>query len=96
MINREEVLHIAKLAQLKLTEDEVALFQAQLGQILDYFKKLEELDTSRVSPMKHVLDIHNVLRADEPRPSLPIEDVFRNAPRRRESFFEVPKVVDKD
>jgi len=96
MISREEVLHIAQLAKLKLTEDEVLIFQNQLGRILDYFKKLEEIDTSTILPMKHVLDMHNVLRADEAKDSLSIEDVLKNAPQRRDHFFEVPKIVDKD
>lgn len=93
MISREEVLHIAKLAKLKLTEDEVKLFQEQLGRILEYFKKLQELDTSSVEPMKHVLDVHNVLRGDEPREPVSQEDALKNAPKKRDGFFEVPKVI---
>jgi aspartyl-tRNA(Asn)/glutamyl-tRNA(Gln) amidotransferase subunit C len=96
MISREEVLHIAKLAKLKLTDDEVVAFQKQLSEILEYFKKLEKIDTTTLSPMKHVLDVHSVLRPDEPIDSLPIEDVLKNAPQRRDRFFQVPKVVDKD
>lgn len=96
MITRDEVLHIAKLAKLKLSEDEVELFQEQLGRILEYFKQLERLDTEHVPPMKHVLDVHTVLRADEPRPSLSVEEALQNAPRRREGCFEVPRVVEKD
>jgi aspartyl-tRNA(Asn)/glutamyl-tRNA(Gln) amidotransferase subunit C len=95
MISREEVLHITKLAHLKLSEDEVELYREQLGRILEYFKRLEELDTSDVEPMKHVLDVHNVFRQDEPHPSIPIEDVLKNAPKRRDQFFEVPKVIEK-
>lgn len=95
MITRDEVLHIAKLAKLKLTEDEVALFQEQLGRILEYFKQLERLDTEHVPPMKHVLDVHTVLRADEPRPSIPIEEALKNAPKRQNNYFVVPKVVEK-
>jgi len=95
MISREEVLHIAKLAKLPLTEEEIELYQKQLSRILEYFKRLEELDTSDVEPLKHILEAGNVLRPDEPRPSLPIEDVLRNAPRRRDGFFEVPKVIEK-
>lgn len=95
MISREEVLHIAKLAKLRLSEEEIQMYQDQLGRILDYFKKLQELDTSDVEPMKHVLDVHNVFRADEPKPSITPEEVFKNAPKRREDFFEVPKVVEK-
>ncbi len=95
MITRDEVLHIAKLARLKLGEEEVALFQEQLGRILEYFKQIEKLDTEHVPPLKHMLDIHTVLRADEPRPSVSAEEALKNAPKRRDSYFEVPKVVEK-
>lgn len=93
MISHEDVLHIAKLAKLKLTEEEIKLFQEQLGRILEYFKKLQELDTSSVEPMKHVLDVHNVLREDYPRESISQEDALKNAPKRKDGFFEVPKVI---
>ena len=95
MISREEVLHIAKLAKLHLSEEEIKKYQEQLGRILEYFKKLEELDTSNVKPLKHVLDVHNVFRADEPQASVSPEEALKNAPKRRDNFFEVPKVVDK-
>lgn len=95
MITRAEVLRMAKLAQLKLTEEEIQLFQEQLGRILDYFKELEQLDTASVQPMKHVFDLHNVLRADEPRPSVSPSAALRNAPQRRDDYFEVPKVIEK-
>lgn len=96
MITRAEVLRMAKLAQLKLTEEEIQLFQEQLGRILDYFKELEKLDTASVQPMKHVCDLHNVLRTDEPRPSVSPSEALRNAPQRRDDYFEVPKVVEKE
>jgi aspartyl/glutamyl-tRNA(Asn/Gln) amidotransferase C subunit len=95
MITRDEVLQIAKLAQLKLTEEEIALFQEQLGSILEYFRQIEKLDTEHVAPMKHVLDVHTVLRPDEPRPSVSPEEALKNAPRRQENYFVVPKVVEK-
>jgi len=95
MITRDEVLHIAKLAKLKLSEDEVELFQEQLGRILEYFKQLERLDTEHVLPMKHVLNVHTVLRADEPRSSVSAEEALKNAPKRRDNYFVVPKVVEK-
>ncbi len=95
MITRDEVLHIAKLAKLKLSEEEVALFQEQLGRILNYFRQIEKLDTANVAPMTHILDVHNVFRADEPRPSVSPEEALKNAPKRRDNYFEVPKVVDK-
>lgn len=95
MIGREEVLHIAKLAKLKLQPEEVELFQKQLSDCLEYFKKLAELDTSTVAPMKHILDLHNVMRPDEPRPSVPASEALRNAPRRRDDLFEVPAVFER-
>lgn len=95
MITRDEVLHIAKLAKLRLTDDEVALFQEQLGCILKYFRQIEKLDTEKIPPMKHVLDLHTVLRPDEPRPSVSPEEALKNAPKRRDSYFVVPKVVEK-
>ncbi len=93
MISRDEVLHISKLAKLKLTEDEIEMFQEQLGRILEYFKKLQELDTSSVEPMKHVLEVINVLREDEPKECVSQEEALKNAPKRRDGFFEVPKVI---
>ncbi len=95
MITRDEVLHIAKLAKLKLTEEEITLFQEQLGRILEYFRQIEKLDTEHVAPMKHVLDVHTVIRADDPRPSISAEEALKNAPKRRDNYFEVPKVVEK-
>ncbi len=95
MITRDEVLHIAKLAKLRLTDDEVALFQEPLGCILEYFRQIEKLDTEKILPMKHVLDLHTVLRPDEPRPSVSPEEALKNAPKRRDNYFVVPKVVEK-
>jgi len=96
MLTCEEVLHIARLAKLKLTDEEIELYREQLGRILEYFKKLEELDTSDVEPTSHVLDVKNVLRADEPRPSIPQEEALRNAPRKRDGYFEVPQVIERE
>lgn len=93
MISREEVLHIAKLAKLKLTEEEVRLFQEQLGEILSYFRKLEEVDTSGVEPLKEVLPLGSVWREDEPRESVSPEEALRNAPKRRGDYFEVPRKI---
>jgi aspartyl-tRNA(Asn)/glutamyl-tRNA(Gln) amidotransferase subunit C len=92
MISWEEVLHIAKLAKLSLSEEEVGLFQKQLGEILEYFEKLSEVDTENVEPMKHVIAAENVFREDEPRESISPEEALKNAPRRRDDYFQVPKV----
>jgi len=79
-IEREQVLHIARLARVGLSEEEVQRFEAQLSQILDYFQVLQELDTSDVPPTSHVLPLENVMREDEPLPPLPAEQVLANAP----------------
>ena len=89
-ITREEVLHVARLARLELSEDEVARFQEQLSAILDAVSKVSELDLSDVPPTSHPLSVVNVLRPDEPRPCLPLEDVFANAPERDGDHFRVP------
>lgn len=93
IISREEVLHVAELAKLELSEEEVELYQVQLARILEHFRRLQELDTSDVEPMSQVLEARNVLRSDEPRPSLSPEQALANAVRRRDGFFEVPQVL---
>jgi aspartyl-tRNA(Asn)/glutamyl-tRNA(Gln) amidotransferase subunit C len=89
-ITREQVLHVAKLAHLDLTEEEVERFREQLSAILDAVSKVSELDLSDVPPTSHPLDLVNVWRADEPAPSLSPDDVFANAPERDDEFFRVP------
>jgi aspartyl-tRNA(Asn)/glutamyl-tRNA(Gln) amidotransferase subunit C len=92
-ISREEVLHIAKLARLSLSEEEITMYTHQLGDILNYVQKLNELNIDDVEPMKHVLDMVNVLREDKDLPSLSREDVLKNAPEHDEEFFKVPRVL---
>lgn len=93
-IGIHEVEHVAKLARLELTEEEKRLFAEQLGAILEYAAKLNELDTSGVEPTTHVLPISNVLRGDEIRPSWPLEQVLRNAPDEEDGQFKVPAVLE--
>lgn len=93
-IDEARVRHIAKLARLKLSDDEVRLFSDQLGQILDYVKQLESVDVSGIEPLAHPIDAANVLREDEPRASFDAERALQNAPQREGEFFRVPKVVD--
>ncbi len=95
-ITREEVRRIAELAKLQLTDAEIDGYRDQLAGILSHFRALEALDTSDVPPTQHVLDRHNVLRADEPRPSVPRDEALANAPRRRDGFFEVPAVMERE
>lgn len=92
-ISREEVLHIAKLARLSLSEEEITMYTHQLGDILNYVQKLNELNIDDVEPMKHVLDMVNVLREDKELPSLSREDVLKNAPEHDKEFFKVPRVL---
>jgi len=90
-ISRDEVIHVARLARLALTEDEVARFQAQLDAILDAVGKVGELDLSDVEPTAHPLDLANVWGDDEPRRSLPVDDALANAPAREADYFRVPR-----
>jgi aspartyl-tRNA(Asn)/glutamyl-tRNA(Gln) amidotransferase subunit C len=89
-ISREQVLHVAQLAHLDLTDEEVERFAEQLSAILEAVSKVGELDLADVPPTSHPLDLVNVWRDDEPRPSLSLEDVFKNAPARDDGFFTVP------
>ena len=89
-ITREQVLHVAKLAHLDLTDEEVDRFREQLSAILDAVSKVSELDLADVPPTSHPLELVNVWRDDEPRTSLPLDEVFVNAPDRDGDFFRVP------
>jgi aspartyl-tRNA(Asn)/glutamyl-tRNA(Gln) amidotransferase subunit C len=89
-ITREEVLHVARLARLELTEDEVERFQGQLSAILEAVSKVSELDLSDVPPTLHPLELTNAWAEDEPRPCLALDEVFANAPDRDEDYFRTP------
>jgi aspartyl-tRNA(Asn)/glutamyl-tRNA(Gln) amidotransferase subunit C len=84
------VLHVARLARLALTDEEVERLTEQLGAILDAVSKVSELDLTDVPPTSHPLDLVNVWDEDEPQPSLPLDDVFANAPEREGDLFRVP------
>jgi aspartyl-tRNA(Asn)/glutamyl-tRNA(Gln) amidotransferase subunit C len=89
-ITREEVLHVAKLARLELTDDEVERLTEQLGAILEAVSKVSELDLADVPPTSHPLQVVNAWAPDEPRPSLSLDEVFVNAPAREGDLFKVP------
>ncbi len=93
-LTREEVEHIAHLAHLNLTVDEVARYREQLQAILDYAARLQAVDTSLIAPTTSVLAPRPVLRADEPRPSLSPEEAMRQAPDRARGQFRVPPVFE--
>jgi aspartyl-tRNA(Asn)/glutamyl-tRNA(Gln) amidotransferase subunit C len=95
-ISRDDVLHVAKLAELELTEPELVRFGDQLNAILEAVGKVSELDLADIPPTSHPLAVVNVFRPDEPRRSLPLEDVFANAPEREDDFFRVPPSARND
>jgi aspartyl-tRNA(Asn)/glutamyl-tRNA(Gln) amidotransferase subunit C len=90
MIDREQVLHVARLARLELTEDEVGRMTTEMSKILEHIEKIAELDLEGVPPTSHVVEVTGALRADEPRPSLPREVAFANAPDIADDGFRVP------
>jgi aspartyl-tRNA(Asn)/glutamyl-tRNA(Gln) amidotransferase subunit C len=89
-ISRDEVLHVARLARLALTDEEVERLGAQLNAILEAVGKVAELDLDDVEPTAHPLELVNVWAEDEPRDSLPVEEALANAPDREDGFFKVP------
>lgn len=89
----KDVEHIAKLARLEFTEDEKQKFTHQLNQILAYVEQLNKLDTSKVEPLSHVIELSNVFRSDVAKPGLSPDEALRNAPAKTDKFFKVPKVI---
>jgi aspartyl-tRNA(Asn)/glutamyl-tRNA(Gln) amidotransferase subunit C len=94
MLSREEVLHVARLARLYLTEDEVERMRAQLDAILAYVDKLRELDVEGVEPTSHAVPLVDVMRDDALAPCLPQEAALANAPDRAGEFFRVPRIIE--
>jgi aspartyl-tRNA(Asn)/glutamyl-tRNA(Gln) amidotransferase subunit C len=90
MIDRDQVLHVARLARLRLSDPEVERMAGELSKILDHVAKIEELDLDGVEPTSHVVALENVLRPDEPRPSWPGERVLEQAPDPAQGGFRVP------
>jgi aspartyl-tRNA(Asn)/glutamyl-tRNA(Gln) amidotransferase subunit C len=90
MIDRDQVLHVAKLARLKVTDDEVDRMAEELSKILEHVETMNELDLEGVEPTSHVVDLTNVLREDVPRPGLPREKALEQAPDAAEGGFRVP------
>jgi aspartyl-tRNA(Asn)/glutamyl-tRNA(Gln) amidotransferase subunit C len=90
----EEVEHIAELARLRLSDEEKARYGEQLSDILEYAARLQAVDTSGISPTSSVLPARSVLRSDEPRPGLSLQDALRNAPDTKKDQFRVPPVLE--
>lgn len=93
-ISKEQVKHVAHLARLAITEEEVDVMTKQLGDIIHYADLLEDLDTSNVEPTTHVLDLKNVMRKDEPRKWIEKEDALKNAPDHLNGQFRVPSILE--
>jgi len=89
-----DIKYVANLARIALTPEEEARLGSQLGDILGYVKKLEELDVSDVEPMAHAVPLDNVLRADEVQPSISNDETLANAPKAANGLFVVPKIVE--
>jgi aspartyl-tRNA(Asn)/glutamyl-tRNA(Gln) amidotransferase subunit C len=89
-ISRDEVIHVARLARLELSESELERFGEQISAILDAVSKVSELDLSDVPPTSHPLEIANAWAEDEPRPCLSLEEAFANAPDPVDGFFRTP------
>ena len=91
MLSRDQVLHVTRLARLELSEEEVERFSGELSKVLDYIETIGELgDLGDVEPTSHVVEVENVLRADEPRPSLPRDVALAAAPDAADGGFKVP------
>jgi len=90
MIDREQVLHVARLARLRLTDEELERMPGELSKILEHVEKMDELDLAGIDPTTHVVDLTNVLREDVPRPCLPRERALAGAPDVADGGFRVP------
>jgi aspartyl-tRNA(Asn)/glutamyl-tRNA(Gln) amidotransferase subunit C len=93
-ITQELVDHVARLARLDLSSEEALRMKAQLGDILGYIGLLDELDLSDVPPTSHVIEMVNVMRDDEVKPSLPVEKGLANAPAKEGTTFKVPRIIE--
>jgi len=92
-LTRADVEHVAYLARLGLTEDELGRLEGQLNHILDQYERLAELDTDAIPPTAQTIELENILRDDVARPSMPPSEVLANAPAREGDFFVVPAIL---
>lgn len=93
-VTEKDVRYMADLARLQLAEDEVKSFAQDMNKILGYMEMLDELDTSDVEPLEHVIDLESRLRKDEAKEPLSHEDALKNAPDADSDYFRVPKVIE--
>lgn len=95
-IGRQQVEHVAKLARLKLTEEEMELFEGQLSAILEHANRVTALDTEGVEPTSHAIPLRNVLRPDEVIPPIGPEAALANAPFAEDGHFRVPRILEEE
>ncbi len=95
-LTRDDVVHVARLARLALSEEEVEQFTVQLGAVLEHFASVAALDTSGVPPTSHPIPLSNVLRPDEVRPSLERDVVLAMAPAEEDGRFRVPRILGEE
>jgi len=93
-LSYQEVKHLALLVRLGLSEDELERFSGQLSNLLENFEMLQQVDTADVLPTAHSITLENVMREDEPIPSLPSEEVLANSPSQEEDHFKVRAVLE--
>ncbi|MDQ4149154.1 MAG: Asp-tRNA(Asn)/Glu-tRNA(Gln) amidotransferase subunit GatC [Actinomycetota bacterium] len=94
-ITRAEVEHVANLARLALSEEELAMFEEQLSRILDHAARVTALDTEGIEPTAHAIPLVNVFRPDEIVPPLPRTEALRNAPDVEDGYFRIPKILEE-
>lgn len=94
MIENKDVMNIARLSRLTLSDEEAGLYSNQLNGILQYVEQLKELDTTGIEPTSHVLDLQNVMREDKTSACLPVEDALMNAPDPKDGFYRVPRILE--
>ena len=92
-LSKKQVEHIAWLAHIELSKKEKVLFTEQFNSVLDYFKKIDKIETKDVQPTYHVLDLMNVYREDEVTTSLSTEEALKNAPKKEKKFLKAPRIV---
>ena len=92
MISTDDVKHVAKLARLELTEEEIDKYSKQLGDILKYVEQMNEVDTTGIEPMPHAIPVYNVMREDVVKYEQTKEEMLANAPFEEDGFFRVPKI----
>lgn len=94
MITKKEVEHVAKLARLELSEEEIGKYTEQFSNILDYFNQLSEVNTENIGPMAHAIPMVNVMREDKVKLPYTRDEILANAPQEEDGFFKVPKISE--